>query len=49
VTLLAAGARVIEHIVKERDDKVLFKFCPEKEKATDKRPFRERGFYPYGG
>lgn len=49
VTLLAIGARVIEYIVKEKNDNVLFKLWPEKELATDKRPFRERGFYPYGG
>ncbi len=48
VTLLATGARIIEYIVKERGDNVLFKLWPEKE-ITDKRPFRERGFYPYGG
>jgi hypothetical protein len=48
ITLLAAGARIIEYIVKERNDNVLFKLWPEKE-DTDKRPFRERGFYPYGG
>ncbi|MFZ2053027.1 MAG: carboxypeptidase-like regulatory domain-containing protein [Candidatus Aminicenantales bacterium] len=48
VTLLATGARIIEYIVRERGDNVLFKLWPEKE-STDKRPFRERGFYPYGG
>ena len=48
VTLLAIGARVIEYIVKEKNDNVLFKLWPEREN-TDKRPFRERGFYPYGG
>jgi len=48
ITLLAIGARVIEYVVKERNDNVLFKLWPEKE-DTDKRPFRERGFYPYGG
>lgn len=48
ITLLATGARVIEYIVKERADNVLFKLWPQKE-DTDKRPFRERGFYPYGG
>ncbi len=48
VTLLAIGARVIEYIVKEKNDNILFKLWPEKE-ATDRRPFRERGFYPYGG
>jgi len=47
-TLLAIGARVIEYVVKEKNDNVLFKLWPEKE-ATDRRPFRERGFYPYGG
>jgi hypothetical protein len=48
VTLLRTGARIIEDFVKEKDDNVLFKLWPEKE-DTDKRPFRERGFYPYGG
>ena len=48
ITLLAIGARVIEYIVKGKNDNVLFKLWPEKE-STDKRPFRERGFYPYGG
>ena len=47
-TLLATGARIIEYVVKERNDNVLFKLWPEKE-STEKRPFRERGFYPYGG
>ena len=42
------GARVIEYIVKSRDDNVLFKLWPQK--AIDhKRPFRKRGYYPYGG
>ncbi len=49
ITLLAIGARIIEYIVKEKDDNIFFKLWPEKEWATDKRPFRERGFYPYGG
>jgi len=48
VTLLAIGARVIEYIVKEKNDNVLFKLWPQKENS-DRRPFRERGFYPYGG
>ncbi len=48
VTLLRIGARVIEYFVKSRNDNVLFKLWPEKE-DTDSRPFRERGFYPYGG
>ncbi len=47
--LLTTGARVIEYTVKAKDDNVFFKLWPEKEKATDRRPFRERGFYPYGG
>jgi len=48
-TLLATGARVIEYIVKDKGDNVFFKLWPEKEISTDSRPFRERGFYPYGG
>jgi hypothetical protein len=48
LTLLRIGARVIEYIVKERNDNLFFKLWPEKE-DTDKRPFRKRGFYPYGG
>jgi hypothetical protein len=48
VTLLAIGARVIEYVVKEKNDNVFFKLWPEKE-YSDRRPFRERGFYPYGG
>jgi hypothetical protein len=48
VTLLATGARVIEYIVKSRNDNVLFKLWPEKA-ADDKRLFRKRGYYPYGG
>ncbi|HSA95798.1 MAG TPA: hypothetical protein VLJ16_07095, partial [Acidobacteriota bacterium] len=47
-TLLAIGARVIEYVIKEKNDNVLFKLWPEKE-YSDRRPFRERGFYPYGG
>jgi len=48
VTLLAIGARVIEYIVKSRQDNVLFKLWPEK--ANDeKRAYRKRGYYPYGG
>jgi len=48
VTLLATGARVIEYIVKSRRDNLLFKLWPEKS-IDDRRPFRERGYYPYGG
>jgi hypothetical protein len=49
VTLLAIGARVIEYFVKDRSDNILFKLWPKKETSTDRKPFRERGFYPYGG
>ncbi len=48
VTLLATGARVIEYIVKSRNDNLLFKLWPDKV-IDHKRPFRERAFYPYGG
>jgi hypothetical protein len=48
VTLLRTGARIIEYFVKSRNDNVFFKLWPERE-DTDRRPFRERGFYPYGG
>ncbi len=48
VTLLSTGARVIEYIVKDRGDNIFFKLWPKRE-DTDRRPFRERGFYPYGG
>ena len=48
ITLLATGARVIEYIVKSRNDNVLFKLWPEKA-IDDKRSFRKKGYYPYGG
>ncbi len=48
ITLLATGARVIEYIVKSRNDNVLFKHWPKKT-IDNKRPFRERAYYPYGG
>ncbi|MCD6598167.1 MAG: hypothetical protein J7L04_10790 [Bacteroidales bacterium] len=48
ITLLATGARVIEYIVKSRKDNILFKHWPEKA-IDDKRSFRNRGYYPYGG
>jgi hypothetical protein len=48
VTLLATGARVIEYIVKSRNDNILFKLWPEKP-VDDKAAFRKRGYYPYGG
>ncbi|MBX3255316.1 MAG: hypothetical protein KF862_14340 [Chitinophagaceae bacterium] len=48
VTLLTTGARVIEYIVKSKNDNILFKLWPEKP-IDDRRPFRTREFYPYGG
>jgi hypothetical protein len=48
VTLLATGARVIEYIVKSRKDNVLYRIWPIKP-ADDKREYRKRGYYPYGG
>ncbi len=48
ITLLRTGARVIEYIVKSKKDNVLFKIWPEKT-YNHKKPFRMRGFYPYGG
>ncbi|MEN8231008.1 MAG: hypothetical protein ABFS38_22830, partial [Bacteroidota bacterium] len=48
VTLLTTGARVIEYIVKSRNDNVFGKLWPEKP-VDHKRPYRERGYYYYGG
>lgn len=48
ITLLRTGARVIEYIVKSKNDNLFFKAWPEKT-YNDKKPFRERGYYPYGG
>ena len=48
VTLLTTGARVIEYIVKGRNDNVLFKLWP-RQAIDHKSPFRRRGYYPYGG
>jgi hypothetical protein len=48
VTLLTIGARVIEYIVKSRNDNVLFKSWPEKAE-DDNRAYRKRGYYPFGG
>lgn len=48
VTLLTTGARVIEYIVKSRNDNVLFKLWPKKA-IDDKRPNRKWGYYPFGG
>ena len=48
VTLLTTGGRVIEYIVKSRDDNVFEKLWPEKP-IDHKRPYRRRGYYFYGG
>jgi hypothetical protein len=48
VTLITTGARMIEYIVKSRNDNVFFKLWPDKP-VDDRRPFRKRGFYPFGG
>ena len=48
VTLLTTGARVIEYIVKSRNDNVFFKLWPEKA-LDDRRAYRYRGYYPFGG
>lgn len=48
ITLIPAGARVIDYTIKSRKDNILFKLWPEKP-IDDRRPFRNREFYPYGG
>ncbi|MCG8308737.1 MAG: hypothetical protein MI975_15190 [Cytophagales bacterium] len=49
VTLLTAGARVIEYYEKSKKDNVLFKLWPDVP-FDDRKEFRKvRGFYPYGG
>ena len=48
VTLLSTGARVIEYIVKSRNDNVLFKLWPNKS-GYDKAPDCFTEYYPYGG
>lgn len=48
ITLLRTGARVIEYRVKSRNDNVLFKSWPKKT-VSHRRPYRMRGYYPYGG
>lgn len=48
LTLLTTGGRVIEYIIKSRNDNVTFKMWPEKP-VDDRRMFRKRGYYPYGG
>jgi hypothetical protein len=48
VTLLATGGRVIEYFIKSRNDNALYKIWPVKP-VDDKREYRKRGYYPYGG
>jgi hypothetical protein len=48
ISLLRTGARVIEYIVKSKDDNVLFKIWPEKT-YNHRAPDRMKRFYPYGG
>jgi hypothetical protein len=48
VTLLATGGRVIEYLIKSRNDNALYRIWPIKP-VDDKRQFRKRGYYPYGG
>ncbi len=48
ITLLTTGGRVIEYFIKSRDDNALYKIWPVKP-VDDKRPYRKRGYYPYGG
>jgi hypothetical protein len=48
VILLRTGARVIEYIIKSRNDNVFFKAWPEKAE-NHKSPYRKRRYYPYGG
>lgn len=48
VTLLRTGARVIEYIVKSKNDNVFFKLWPERPE-DHKRIFRKRYYYPFGG
>lgn len=48
VTLLTTGARVIDYTIKSKKDNILFKLWPRKP-IDDRRPFRKRGFYPFGG
>lgn len=48
ITLLTTGARIIEYIIKSKNDNVFYKGWPEKT-ADHRRPYRMRGYYPYGG
>ncbi len=48
VTLLTTGGRMIEYFIKSRNDNAVYKIWPIKP-VDDKREFRKRGYYPYGG
>src|SRR5512133_865167 len=48
LTLLRTGGRVIEYIVKSKNDNVMYRIWPVKP-VDEKRRFRKRGYYPYGG
>jgi len=48
ITLLATGGRVIEYLIKSRNDNALYKIWPIKS-VDDKREYRKRSYYPYGG
>jgi hypothetical protein len=48
ITLLATGGRVIEYFIKSRNDNALYRIWPIKS-VDDKREYRKRGYYPYGG
>ena len=48
ITLLATGGRLIEYLIKSRGDNALYKIWPIKP-VDDKRRYRKRGYYPYGG
>ena len=47
-TILLFGGRVIEYILKKRNENLLFKLWPEKPPWADE-PRGYRAFYPYGG
>ena len=46
--ILRTGGRVIEYILKEKNDNLLFKIWPEKPDDWS-RPNRKTAFWPYGG
>lgn len=48
ITLLRTGARVIEYIIKSKNENIFYRGWPEKT-ADHRRPHRMRDYYPYGG